>query len=111
MITHRTNLSHCIGIDSCVYPKMNIRMSSLTNLDSTITFHYLFETKVIVEGNNGERYYVPVIAQYSSDRSDLGYFHERFTEKCETVRDHFITTEGKDVTIEEYKKLRKIELI
>lgn len=106
MITHNTNLNHLIDIDNVVYPGVRARVAKLTDGENKKWFLYDFASKVSVKGRNGEKYYVPVIDRFKTDTEDFTMMYDRFTNKCITVRDHYITTEGKDVLTEDYLKIK-----
>ncbi len=110
MITHNTNLNHLIDIDNVVYPSVRTRTTTLTDGENKKCFLYDFSSKVAVKGRNGEKYYIPVIDRFSTDVEDFTMMYNRFTDKCKTVRDQYITTEGKDVLMEDYIKIKNFKL-
>ena len=109
MITHNTNLNHLIDIDNVVFPSIQARATSITDGDNKVWFLYDFGSKVTVKGRNGEKYYIPVIESFKTDVSNLELMFDRFKAKCKSVRDQYITTEGRDVLAEDYLKIKNFK--
>lgn len=109
MITHNTNLNNLIDIDNVVYPNIRTRTTTLTDGQDKKWFLYDLASKVEVKGRNGEKYYVPVIDRFKTDVEDFTMMYNRFVDKCKTVRDHYITTEGKDVLTGDYLKIKNFK--
>lgn len=116
MITHNSNLDKLLDIDHVVFPKMNvtvreIRVRKVGVRGSKLDTKFVFQTKVVVKGRDGETYYVPVIKDYdlpTSSEYSFEKLHGFFKDACEVIRDHFITTEGKDVLVTDYLKIKHL---
>ena len=105
MITHKTNFDALLMADNCTFPNVNIKMNTYDTDDGVRCYIFLC-TKVTVKGRNGEKYFIPVIDKHTNiDKSHIYEVLERFNDTCATVRDYYITTEGKDVLVEDYKKV------
>jgi hypothetical protein len=113
MITHNSNLDRLLDIDHVIFPKMNITIHEVNERGSKQHLKHKFQTKVVVKGRNGDNYYVPVIKDFYSligdaDNPSFEKLHGFFKDACEVVRDHFIATEGKDVLITDYLKIKHL---
>ena len=113
MITHNSNLDRLLDIDHVVFPKMNITVYEIKGRGSKPFTRFKFQTKVAVKGRNGDAYYVPVIQDFDtligdSHKHSFEKLHGFFRDACEVVRDHFITTEGKDVLVTDYLKIKHL---
>jgi hypothetical protein len=104
MITHKTNYESLRVADDVTFPRMNIQVGYY-NTDEGIRVKLKFASKVSVKGRNGERYFVPCFDSFSNIKEDdIPVCIKRFHSLCQNVQDHYITTEGKDVLIEDYNK-------
>lgn len=106
MITHKTNFDNLLMADNCTFPNINIKMNTYDTADGVSRCYILLCTKVVVKGRDGEKYFVPVVDKHSDiSKSDIYEVLEKFSDSCATVRDYYITTEGKDVLVEDYEKV------
>ena len=105
MITHKSNFDALLLADSCTFPRLNIQVNTY-HTDDGIRYKLSLFTKVTVKGRNGERYFVPVADKFSAIKQDeLAIIISRFQDTCRIVQDHYITTEGRDVLVEDYNKV------
>ena len=109
MITHNSNLDRLLDIDHVVFPSINVtsfKVKGKKRTDLTVNYFKL-QTKVPVKGRDGKNYYVPVIKDFKGHNT-FEQLHKLFSDACEIIRDQFITTEGKDVLMTDYLKIKHL---
>lgn len=105
MITHKSNFDALLLADGCTFPRLNVLVNTYYT-DDGIRWKINIATKVTVKGRNGERYFVPYLEMFSNIKEEeLALCISRFQATSRNIQDHYITTEGRDVLVEDYNKV------